>query len=252
MGDSPLTAYFLVGSTATGKTDVAHAIARAEGWRILSADSMLVYAGMDVGTAKPDRQSRSEVRYDGMDLIGPGERFSAGLYRRVALGVLERNRADGCPTIVVGGTGLYIKSLTHGLTPGQWNERPAVGGPLVGLWVEPGALRRRIAARVDAMFARGLLDEVKALLADGSLSMTSSQAIGYAEAIACLDGQCTEAEARERIVRRTCQLAKRQRTWFRHQSPAEWVDATDRSAEDAAKCVVETWRQHGPTGIACD
>ena len=314
MGDSPLSAYFLVGPTATGKSVVAHAIARAKGWRILSADSMLVYTGMDVGTAKPDRQTRSEVRYDGLDLVSPGERFSAGCFRRVALDALKRNRADGCPTIVVGGTGLYVKSLTHGLAPGgprdgvewaarevsvtcdgagaaredmaqrsaaamvavrdplnprrvlraleraeageepptHWLGKPASGGPLVGLWVELLELRRRIAARVDAMFSRGLLDEVRSLLAAGSLSATASQAIGYAEAIACLSERCTQAEARERIVQRTCQLAKRQRTWFRHQSPAEWVDVTQMSVGEAAERVSDLWRQHGPTGIACD
>jgi len=249
---------------------------------------------MDVGTAKPDAKARAEVRYDGLDLVPPGARFSAGLFRRAALDALARNRNDGVSTIAVGGTGLYVKSLTHGLAAGepvsgdaaeiqetaraavrdprnprrvlramqraeagekpstQWTGRSLEGGPLVGLWVDPEELRRRIAARVDALFAHGLLDEVRSLLAAGSLSATSSQAIGYAEAIACLAGDCTPSEARERMVRRTCQLAKRQRTWFRHQSPAEWVDVTTLTAEQAAERVGEIWGRYGPTGIACD
>jgi tRNA dimethylallyltransferase len=109
------TAYFLVGPTASGKTAVAHWIAENHNYDILSADSMLVYTGMDIGTAKPSKEMRSRARYRGIDLATPDKPFSVWEYRRYALDVLRRNSSGGRNTIVVGGTGLYVKALTDGL-----------------------------------------------------------------------------------------------------------------------------------------
>ncbi|MBN1675971.1 MAG: tRNA dimethylallyltransferase [Kiritimatiellae bacterium] len=111
-------ACFLVGPTAVGKTAVAQWIAEREGYDILSADSMLVYRGMDVGTAKPSAAERARVRYWCVDLVAPAERFSVARYRRAALEALRRVEAEGRQAIVVGGTGLYVKCLVHGLRPG--------------------------------------------------------------------------------------------------------------------------------------
>ena len=108
--------FFLVGPTAVGKSAVAESIAQDLGYDILSADSMLVYKGMDIGTAKPSKDSRAHVRYFGIDIESPDKPFSAGEYYRYACdvlsGAIDRNRE----VIIAGGTGLYIKSLTHGLT----------------------------------------------------------------------------------------------------------------------------------------
>jgi len=109
------TAYFLVGPTASGKTAVAHWIAENHKYDILSADSMLVYTGMDIGTAKPSKEMQSRARYYGIDLTTPDNPFSVWEYRRYALDILKRNAHAARKTIVVGGTGLYVKALTDGL-----------------------------------------------------------------------------------------------------------------------------------------
>ena len=86
---------------------------------------------------------------------------------------------------------------------------------------EPRRLRERIARRTQAMFAHGLIEETRELCAGGArAALEALRAIGYDEALALLDGRCTRAEAEERTTRRTAQLAKRQRTWFRHQLEA--------------------------------
>ena len=108
-------AYFLVGPTAAGKTRAAHAIARLRGGRILSADSMAVYRGMDLGTAKPTMAERDEVRYYGLDLVDPHRRFSAGKYLAHARDAFAACIADAVPLMVVGGTGLYVRALLAGL-----------------------------------------------------------------------------------------------------------------------------------------
>jgi tRNA dimethylallyltransferase len=102
--------YLLSGPTASGKTSVAHVLADRMGLRLLSVDSMMVYRGMDIGTAKPT--SAEQIRYDyaGVNLVEPGGRFSTGDWIRAISGQLDER-----PTLAVGGTGLYLKALLYGL-----------------------------------------------------------------------------------------------------------------------------------------
>jgi tRNA dimethylallyltransferase len=113
-----LCAFFLVGPTATGKTAVAQWIAEHHGYEILSADSMLVYRGMDIGTAKPTPHERRNVRYWGVDLVPATAPFSVGRYVEEARRCLGSARERNIPVIVTGGTGLYIKALLAGLDEG--------------------------------------------------------------------------------------------------------------------------------------
>ncbi|MBQ7667096.1 MAG: AAA family ATPase, partial [Kiritimatiellae bacterium] len=108
-------AYFLVGPTASGKTAVAEALARRTGAFVLSADSMLVYRGMDVGTAKPGPDERAEGRLRGIDLADPDESFSVGKWLAAAASAFAEAEAAGRDVIVAGGTGLYVGALIHGL-----------------------------------------------------------------------------------------------------------------------------------------
>ena len=77
-------AYLLAGPTASGKSAIAATLAREMGARILSADSMLVYAGMDIGTAKPPREEIEEFGMGGVDIVSPAEEFSSGAWLRSA------------------------------------------------------------------------------------------------------------------------------------------------------------------------
>ncbi len=102
----------LAGATATGKTALCQIIAERENCSILSADSMLVYKGMDIGTAKPTPAERNAVSYYGIDLATPDQNFNTGIWLQSA----RRSLADSeSGLIVTGGTGLYIKALTSGL-----------------------------------------------------------------------------------------------------------------------------------------
>ena len=102
--------------------------------------------------------------------------------------------------------------------------------------MEPEALRARIVARVGTMVASGLLDEVRALLADGAgPSLTSGQAIGYAEVIEHLAGRMSLDEAVARTVKRTRALARRQLAWFRRDPRIRWF----RAGPDGAGGIVD-------------
>ena len=104
------SAYFLVGPTASGKSAVAHHMAKQEGRLIVSADSMNLYRGMDIGTAKPAAAEREIVDYAGVDLADPTEKFSVAAYLNAVKPAFE----SGKEIIVAGGTGLYVKCLTEG------------------------------------------------------------------------------------------------------------------------------------------
>ncbi len=103
-------AFFLIGGTASGKSAVAQTIAERAGQLIVSADSMNLYRGMDIGTAKPSAEDRAKVDYVGIDLAGPTEKYSVAAYLNAVRPAFESGR----DIIVAGGTGLYVKCLTEG------------------------------------------------------------------------------------------------------------------------------------------
>ncbi|OLC69448.1 MAG: tRNA (adenosine(37)-N6)-dimethylallyltransferase MiaA [Gemmatimonadetes bacterium 13_1_40CM_4_69_8] len=105
----------LVGPTGVGKTAVAAALAALEPLTVISADARQVYRGLDIGTAKPDAVTLARVPHLGLDLVEPGERYSAGRYAREAAGWLAAVRAAGRLPVVVGGTGFYVRALADGL-----------------------------------------------------------------------------------------------------------------------------------------
>jgi len=111
------TVLFIVGPTASGKSALAVALAKKLGGEIVSADSMLIYKGMDIGTAKPTKKERGEIQHHGLDHIPPTKIFSVFAYRQFALKVIRDIVKRGKVPIVAGGTGFYVRALLEGLSP---------------------------------------------------------------------------------------------------------------------------------------
>ena len=217
-------AYLLAGPTASGKSAIAAVLAREMGARILSADSMLVYRGMDIGTAKPSRAEIEEFGMGGVDIVTPAEEFSSGAWLRSAAEWIARVPTD-VPVVIVGGTGLYVSALRRGLDR-KW-VKPPPAYPVIR--IDRAEVRARIAARLNDMYLDGLEAEKRKLHELYPVwSRTASLAIGY-----------REGDTREKIFVRTCQLAKRQDTWFRHQASPIYVEPT----VDAVRAC---WQAHGP------
>jgi len=105
----------VVGPTAVGKTAVVAAWAALEPITVVSADARQVYRELDVGTAKPTPALLARVPHLGLDVVAPGERYSAGRFARDAARWLEEIRAAARQPVVVGGTGLYVRALADGL-----------------------------------------------------------------------------------------------------------------------------------------
>jgi tRNA dimethylallyltransferase len=108
----------IAGPTAVGKTDASLLLARELGAEIVSADSMQIYRGMDIGTAKPTKQQRSLVYHHLIDIVAPDQPYSVGDYLRDARAAIDGILSSGGTPLVVGGTGLYIRALTRGLFHG--------------------------------------------------------------------------------------------------------------------------------------
>ena len=276
----------LVGPTAAGKTELALALAERLGAEVVSADAMLVYRGMDIGTAKPTQQERARVPHHLVDLVDPGEEFSVARFQPLARAaiadVLERGRLP----LLVGGSGLYFHAVVDDfvvpptdpavrarleaeaaaaglpelyarlaaadpaaaarIQPGNLRRtvralevmeltgrpfssfRAAMDDPvsryrLTVLGLDPGAelLRARVAERVAAMAAAGLVEEVRRL-AERPLSRTARQALGYKELLDAIEQGTAVAEALEAVVRRTRSYARRQLAWFRRDPRVRW------------------------------
>lgn len=103
------------GPTGSGKSDLAVRLAEEIGGEIVNADSMQIYRGMDIGTAKPPAEDRARIAHHLLDIVSPDEDFTASDFRREASEVIADIHRRGKRAIVVGGTGLYIRALLDGL-----------------------------------------------------------------------------------------------------------------------------------------
>jgi len=116
----------LLGPTGVGKTEVSILLAKALGTEIISADSMQIYKGMDIGTAKPSREQREKVKHRMIDIAGPSESYSAGRYIEDVVPLIENLHKKNRIPVIAGGTGLYIKAMTRGIFSGpsaDWKLR---------------------------------------------------------------------------------------------------------------------------------
>jgi tRNA dimethylallyltransferase len=279
----------ILGPTASGKSELALEIARRFEGEILSCDSVQVYGGFDIGSAKVLPHERGGLPHHLIDIAGPDELFTAGDYRRAASQVLAGVRDRGRVPIVVGGSGLYLRALLTGLFDGPARSealrarlktiverhgcgflhrllnrldpktaarvhandvpkviralevcllarqpmsdmlargRPALSGfhaIKIGLNPDRAALYERINRRVERMYAAGLLDEVRALLACPNADrFRALGALGYRQACAAVRGDLSAEEAIQATQLATRRFAKRQMTWFRREPEVTW------------------------------
>ncbi len=148
--------WFLTGATASGKTSVGLELAQRLHAEIVAVDSMTVYRGMDIGTAKPDARQRTQAPHHLLDVVDPDQEFSLVTYVRSVQRVVEQIRSRGREVLFVGGTPLYLKALLRGIfvgPPADWEFRQAVHDEV--RTVGTGALHARL-EQVDPLSAARL------------------------------------------------------------------------------------------------
>ena len=289
--DEPVTSHpvVIVGATAAGKSDLAVELALRWSGEVVNADSMQLYRGMDIGTAKLTTAERRGVPHHLLDVWDVRRPASVADYQLLADDVLADLAARRRPAVVVGGSGLYVRALLGDLNfPGtdpalrarlehelaehgaaalharlaardpeaaatilasnvrrvvralevvELTGRPfrmsmasyaPVDAVQVGLRVPRPVLDERIERRVERMWEQGFVDEVRRLAGAGLREgVTASRALGYAQLLRHLAGECTEDEARAETVRATRRFVRRQETWFRRDPRVVWLEATE-------------------------
>jgi tRNA dimethylallyltransferase len=277
--------FFIVGPTATGKSELSAVVAARIGAEIVSADAFQIYHGLDLLTSKPDPATLAKARHHLIGTISIEQEMNADKFRRAAWRATEEIHSRGKSAIVVGGSGLYIKALTHGLSPAPAADRQlrselrelnleelearlaqldpetarqidlknrrrvvraleiclltgkpvsaqrshvvvaangrgprsasAVTEPGVFVFRERNELYDRINRRVETMFQNGVIEEVRAAAV---MSLTAAKTIGVRQIRELLEGRMTNSQCIAAIQQATRRYAKRQLTWFRHQT----------------------------------
>ena len=207
--------FFLVGPTAAGKSEIAVEAALRCDAEIVGADAFQVYEGLDLLTAKPGADSRARVRHHLIGEIPLGEKFDAARYRELALDRVREIEGRGKRALVVGGTGLYVWALTHGLSetlPGGNAElRRELEALTLAQWQERyAALDPRGMERIDRQNRRRLVRAIEvSLLAEAPFSSLRADWSGQRrESGAVLAGVVLELERKE-LYRRIDERVRR-------------------------------------------
>jgi tRNA dimethylallyltransferase len=284
----------IAGPTGVGKSELAVRIAEAVGGEVVNYDSVQVYRGFDVGSAKPNATIRARVPHHLFDVIDAEEELNAADYARRAREVCADIDARGKRAVLAGGTFFYLRALLTGLPEmpprdeeirirlrriaasprgparlHRWlskidaasaakiaiadrhrveralevwiaSGRPISSWPSptadsadalpairIAIRIERARLVKVLDARVETMYAAGLVEETKALLERWPRSARPFGTIGYKEAAAVVAGELPIADAIAETKRRTRAYAKRQMTWLRGERDVHWIDAAD-------------------------
>jgi tRNA dimethylallyltransferase len=278
----------ILGPTGSGKTSLSVTLGRQFDGEIVSCDSVAVYCGLEIGSAKPSAEQRRQIPHHLLDLVAPDAFYTAGDYSRDARSAIAAIAARGRLPIVTGGTGLYLRALLHGLFRGPqrsaalrdrllrkaeargpaglhrilkridpvsaarihpndlakviraievtlsasrpmsevWKEgQEALAGYQVlrlGLDPERQQLYARINNRARTMFAEGLVEETRELLARYGRTPALAS-LGYRQAAEYLAGALTLEQAIAAASQGHRNYAKRQLTWFRREPDVRWL-----------------------------
>ena len=223
----------ILGATSTGKSSLALDLAEKFGTEIISADSMAVYRNFNVGTAKPTQAELERVPHHLINILDAEEKFSVGGFVERARPIISELNLRGKIPIVAGGTGLYIQALLEGYELGankslvshyKQTGELIYAAQVYGLTADRAELYDRINRRTEKMFAEGLVDEVKNLLASGvSPTAQAMLGIGYKETVEYLQGGATLDETIAKVAQATRNFAKRQLTWYRRMTYIKWL-----------------------------
>ena len=237
----PRKVIVIAGTTGSGKTDLAIAVAKSVFERygreceIIAADSRTVYRGMDIGTAKPSLDERGGVKHWGFDLVDPDEHFTAKDFCDYAKEKIEEIEERGNVALVVGGTGLYIDSLVYGYSftdsaQKSCSDRVRLDEmyKIFALKWERGALRERLFARVKKLFNDERLEEETVELVERyGWDCKAMTADIYGTIWEMMRGEINREEAMRKAEIRDWHLAKRQLTWFRRNGEIEWLEPSE-------------------------
>lgn len=239
----------IVGPTASGKTGAAIDLAKRISGEIISADSRTIFKGMDIGTAKPNKDERKKIVHYGFDLVEPDERFTVYDWKKYAEEKIDEIRSRGNYPIVVGGTGLYVDALIFDYQFGEnkkdcKDRKKMRDGYLVyGIKWGSEKLRTRIIQREQKMFENPeLVQETKRLAHRYDWSLQSMRSNVYQFVWKMINGEISQGEAITLGALDDYHLAKRQMTWFKRNPEIKWCNlesVVDKIIEDLGLKIIK-------------
>ena len=222
----------IAGPTGVGKTALSLKLAKILGCEIISADSMQVYKGLDIGTAKIKIDDMQGIKHHMLDVVNPDVDYSVGDYEKAVNNILNNKDKK---YMLVGGTGLYISSITDGFSILPSRDEK-LRSKLESRDLEE--LYKIIDKRIDVMLENGLLEEARYI----HETFPNNKAIGYKELFDYFDGKSNLKEAVDLLKRRTRNYAKRQITWFKNHSDYNIYNLSVMSEDEIIEDILKKMR----------
>ena len=250
----------VVGTTASGKSDLGIYLAQKFNGEIVSCDSRQVYKGLDLGTGKVTPEEQKLAVHHLIDIIEPNEKFSSAQFQKLAYKSINDILARNKTPFLVGGTGLYSRAVVEGFPFEEEEFNPEVRSEINGL--SPRHLARRveklrsgknaaaenqplyeyiqlvcvypreilnarIEERLDKRLNLGMVEEIKSLKERGATNeFLNGLGLEYRHTNAYLNGEKSYEDYRSDLCRDIKHFAKRQKTWFKKEKNAIWLDMT--------------------------
>lgn len=293
---------YIGGPTGVGKSEVGVHLAKKINGEIISCDAFQVYKYMNIGTNKIKKEEMEEIQHHLIDIVNPNEEFSSGFYKEIALKKIDEILDKGKLPIIVGGTGLYLRTLLYFEPPSKdekirnfllererkegleslYNELKNVDPHYANkiskndkkrivralevyyiyqkpfstfqsmierfdslkfaLIMDRKLLYEKIEKRVENMFERGFVDEVKFINERFGFSKTSIKAIGYEEILKYLKGEIDLESCKKVIVKKTKEYARKQIIWLRKEKDIIFINFDNKDSDIVVNEILEIVR----------
>lgn len=246
----------IVGLTASGKSSLGIKMAQEFNGEIISCDSRQVFTGLDIGTAKVTWEERALVPHHMLDVVTPTAHFNVADFQRQAYACIEDILARGKLPILVGGSGLYSRSIVegyyfeaegfeqksegnirHGKTKSHKNS-PRYDVLQICLLPSKEFIVPLIERRIEERLGAGMIEETRQLLEQGaSADFLRSLGLEYFWNTELIEGRVTVDEYKKQLATKTTQFAKRQRTWFKKEKNTIFLEEPLKFYEETRKLI---------------
>jgi len=248
----------IVGLTASGKSALGIKIAQEFNGEIISADSRQVYRGLDIGSAKVTKEEQKLVKHWLLDVIDAGEKFDVFEFQKRAYEAIEDILSRGKVPIIVGGTGLYSRSVVEGYkfeplggistqmsstSPADcllMKHAPAARYEVLQICLMPSKeyIRPLVEKRTEQRLEQGMIEETRELIKSGvSKDWLQSLGLEYYWNVEFIEGRISIEEYKKQLATKTMQFAKRQRTWFKREKNTHFLTEPEKFYSETIKLI---------------
>lgn len=228
----------IVGLTASGKSGLGIKLAQGFNGEIISCDSRQVYVGLDIGTAKVTKQEQKLVKHHLIDVVEPRELYNVFEFQKAAYCAIEDILARGKVPFLIGGTGLYSRSVVEGYGFDERVNKRKYDILQICLLPSKEYIEKPIVTRIDTRLAGGMIEETRELIRNGvSAEFLQGLGLEYYWNVEYIEGRISLDEYKKSLATKTMQFAKRQRTWFKKEKDTVFLQEPDKFYQESRKLI---------------